>query len=81
MDVPHYAELSIKSLYDDAMKDDTLKMYLPSRNQLSNKLPEREFFFGLGVLSEGIGSKTLSGQLMKSAIRLRRKRRKKITLL
>jgi hypothetical protein len=47
LDVPHFAELSVKSLYEDALADDTLKMYLPSKRQLSNKLPEREFFFGL----------------------------------
>ena len=47
LEVPHYGELSVKSLYEDAMKDSTLKMYLPSKQQLSNKLPEREFIFAL----------------------------------
>jgi hypothetical protein len=47
LEVPHFAELSVKSLYQDALAEDTLKMYLPSKKQLSNKLPEREFFFGL----------------------------------
>ncbi len=27
--VPHYEELSVKNLYDDAMKDDLVKDYLP----------------------------------------------------
>ncbi len=29
------------------MKDAVLSKYLPSKEQLSNKLPEREFFFGV----------------------------------
>ena len=53
LEVPHYSELSVKSLYSDALADDTLKMYLPSKNQVSNKLPEREFFFGvIGTLKK-----------------------------
>jgi hypothetical protein len=27
--VPHYEELSVKNLYDDAMKDELIKDYLP----------------------------------------------------
>jgi hypothetical protein len=27
--VPHYEELSVKNLYDDAMKDELVKDYLP----------------------------------------------------
>ena len=53
LEVPHYSELSVKSLYADALADDTLKMYLPSKKQVSNKLPEREFFFGvIGTLKK-----------------------------
>jgi hypothetical protein len=53
LEVPHYSELSVKSLYSDALADDTLKMYLPSKKQVSNKLPEREFFFGvIGTLKK-----------------------------
>ena len=45
--------MSVKSLYADALADDTLKMYLPSKKQVSNKLPEREFFFGvIGTLKK-----------------------------
>ena len=29
------------------MKDPVLTKYLPAKEQLSNKLPEREFFFGI----------------------------------
>ena len=47
IDVPRYPELSVKNMYDDAMKDDVLMKYLPSKKQLSNKLPERDFFFGV----------------------------------
>jgi hypothetical protein len=47
LEVPSYQELSVKALYDDAMNEPTLKKYLPSRQQLSGKLPERDFFFGV----------------------------------
>lgn len=47
LDIPSYQELSVKNMYDDAMGDDVLSKYLPSKRQLSNKLPERHFFFGL----------------------------------
>jgi hypothetical protein len=53
LEVPHFNELSIKNLYDDALADDVLKMYLPSKMQVSNKLPERHFFFGvIGTLKK-----------------------------
>jgi multimeric flavodoxin WrbA len=47
IDVPNYQELSVKSLYDDAMKDPVLSKYLPSKDQLSKKMPDRRFFFGI----------------------------------
>ena len=47
MAIPNYKEISVKNLYDDAMKDPVLSKYLPSKEQLSGKLPEREFFFGV----------------------------------
>jgi hypothetical protein len=51
--VPKYEELSVKNLYDDAMNDHDLSQYLPDRDQLSNKLPERDFFFGiLGTIKQ-----------------------------
>ena len=34
-------------MYPDALKDDLLASYLPSKKQLCNKLPERAFFFGI----------------------------------
>jgi len=37
----------VKNLYDDAMRDPVLSKYLPTKEQLSKKLPEREFFFGV----------------------------------
>jgi len=46
LDVPAYQEISVKNLYEDAMKDAVLRKYLPTKEQLSNKLPERDFFFG-----------------------------------
>ena len=47
LEVPAYQELSVKNLYEDAMKDAVLSKYLPSKEQLSNSFPEREFFFGV----------------------------------
>ena len=47
LEIPAYQELFVKNLYDDAMKDAELSKYLPTKEQLSNKLPEREFFFGV----------------------------------
>ena len=47
MEVPCYQEISVKNLYEDAMKDELLLKYLPTKEQLSGRLPEREFFFGL----------------------------------
>ena len=47
LDIPAYQEISVKNLYEDALKDPMLSKYLPTKEQLSNKLPEREFFFGV----------------------------------
>ncbi len=47
LEIPNYQELSVKNLYEDAMKDPVLQRYLPTKEQLSGKLPEREFFFGV----------------------------------
>jgi hypothetical protein len=37
--IPNYNEISVKNLYDDAMQDPLLSKYLPSKEQLSGKLP------------------------------------------
>ena len=47
MEVPCYQEISMKNLYENAIKDEILAKYLPSKEQLSGRLPEREFFFAL----------------------------------
>ena len=47
MEVPCYQEISVKNLYDDALKDEVLKKYLPTPEQLSGRLPERDFFFSV----------------------------------
>ena len=47
LDIPAYQEISVKNLYEDALKDPVLGKYLPTKEQLSNKLPERDFFFGV----------------------------------
>ena len=61
LDIPGYQELSVKNLYEDATKDPVLAKYLPTKEKLSNKLPEREFFFGIMC--------TLRKQYMKDIIR------------
>ena len=45
IDVPNYAELSVKNMYDDAMRDPLVSQYLPDKKMNSGKLPERSFFF------------------------------------
>ena len=60
MEVPCYQEISVKNLYEDAMKDELLVKYLPTKEQLSGRLPERDFFFGLMC--------TLRNQYMKDII-------------
>jgi hypothetical protein len=47
MEVPCYYEISVNNLYEDAMKDQLLVKFLPTKEQLSGRLPERDFFFGL----------------------------------
>ena len=47
VDVPNYAELSVKNMYEDAMRDPLVSQYLPDKNMNSGKLPERLFFFGV----------------------------------
>jgi hypothetical protein len=47
LEIPCYNEISVKNLYDDALADPELQKYLPSKKQVSNKLPERNFFFGV----------------------------------
>ena len=37
LDFPAYQEISVKNLYEDAMKDPVLSKYLPTKEQLSNK--------------------------------------------
>ena len=31
MEIPNYQEISVKNLYDDALKDPELEKYLPTR--------------------------------------------------
>ena len=44
---PPIKKISVKNLYEDAMKDPLLSKYLPTKEQLSNKLPQKDFFFGV----------------------------------
>ena len=52
MEVPHYQEISVKNMYEDALKDELLVKYLPSKEQLSGRLPERDFFFWSALHTE-----------------------------
>lgn len=67
MEVPAYQEISVKNMYEDAMADELLKKYLPTKEQLGNRLPERDFFFGI--------VSTLRNQYMKDVIADAHKRR------
>ena len=73
MEVPCYQEISVKNLYGDAMKDELLAKYLPTKEQLSGRLPERGFFFGLLC--------TLRNQYMKDIIGSLLRRRRSGSLL
>ena len=61
----------MKNLYEDTIKDPVLTKYLPTKEQLSNKLPEREFFFGILC--------TLRKQYMKDIIQDASKKRFKVS--
>jgi len=50
----------VKNMYEDAMADEILSKYLPTKEQLGNRLPERDFFFGV------VG--TLRNQYMRDVI-------------
>ena len=39
LEIPPYEEITVKNLYLDAMADSVLSKYLPSKEQVSNKLP------------------------------------------
>ena len=39
MEVPCYQEISVKNLYEDAIKDGVLAKYLPTKEQLAGRLP------------------------------------------
>ncbi len=67
MEVPCYQEFYVKNLYEDAMKDELLMKYLPTKEQLSGRLPEGDFFFGLMC--------TLLNQYMKEIISAEHKAR------
>ena len=50
-EIPRFEELSVKNLYNDAINDQIVGPYLPSLEMNSNRIPERDFFFGvLGTL-------------------------------
>ena len=60
MEVPCYQEISVKNLYEDAMKDELVVKHLSTKQQLSGRLSKGDFFFGLMC--------TLRNQYMKDII-------------
>ena len=70
MKIPAYQELSVKNLYKDSMKDEVLSKYLPSTEQLSGRLPEKDFFYGVIC--------TLRKQYMRDIIEAANKKRFKV---
>jgi hypothetical protein len=46
-EIPRYPEISVKALYDDALTVPELALYLPSKEYMKKRLPERTFFFGI----------------------------------
>ena len=47
MEVPKFPELSVKSMFEEAMRDPEVSIYLPDFEMNSKKFPERDFFFGV----------------------------------
>jgi hypothetical protein len=47
MEVPKFPELSVKSMFEEAIRDPEVGIYLPDFEMNSKKFPEREFFFGV----------------------------------
>ena len=46
MEVPCYQEISVKNFYEDAIKDEVLARYLPTKEQLSGRVPSASFSSG-----------------------------------
>ena len=67
--MPHYEELSVKNLYDDAMHDELVKDYLPDLKQNSNRTPERNIFFGVVGTLRPLYLKKLLKMLTKSGMK------------
>nr|AAB42031.1 22 kD ORF [Oxytricha fallax] len=70
-EIPNYPEISVTNLYDDAMNDPEVSQYLPTKKQLSNKLPERNYFFGILA--------TIKGDYLKEIIQESHKKRYSIS--
>eukprot|EP00347_Sterkiella_histriomuscorum_P012396 403368736 len=70
-EIPNYPEISVTNLYDDAMNDPEVSLYLPTKKQLSNKLPERNYFFGILA--------TIKGDYLKEIIQESHKKRYSIS--
>jgi hypothetical protein len=47
MEVPKFPELSVKSMFEEAIRDPEVSQYLPDFEMNSKKFPERDFFFGV----------------------------------
>ena len=47
MEVPKFPELSVKSMFEEAMREPEVSKYLPDFEMNSKKFPERNFFFAV----------------------------------
>jgi hypothetical protein len=45
MEVPKFPELSVKNMFEEAIRDPEVSTYLPDFEMNSKKYPERDFFF------------------------------------
>ena len=47
MEVPKFPELSVKSMFEEAMREPEVSYYLPDFEMNSKKFPESDFFFAV----------------------------------
>ena len=47
MEVPKFPELSVKNMFEEAMREPEVSQYLPDFEMNSKKFPERDFFFAV----------------------------------
>jgi hypothetical protein len=53
INVPLYAELSVKEMYQEVLLDEDLRPFLPDLKVHTSKVPESDFFFGVVATIKG----------------------------